>query len=534
MAPIHMQDEFIDDAKDDIPVAGLQGELSLKGRFLFRLGRLLDAELVVPETKGSQTVHIYIKPLVGSASRNTGYDKRLRDFTEDLQCTLVDLARATTGPEREQASRDQWDVILLYVSQNTEKTVGMLQQIFESYRDRFGALVLQTLGLDDVDEKGSSLDTELADLVIRLHQLARGYEGSIKAQNDLIEFAWNLPHRCPDLAVQLRCLLGSTFSTQLYRLVGDLGQPLRTHHTLIRAATSFDIFQTLKFHLGSPPVPSCRAVNSPRKNPPTRQQQSQPLQHHRIASPTHILNPSRKNIMDIIRPYLPKEDRMLGITRLQPEQKQAAALLIGSVLSGLPVPVGSEAYYQFGFVTCRNESEESTLSRYYRQFLDTTLHPTIVFKSIVKALEFGTLTGLLRNKGPQDMEKSFPSLQQFLNSRPEERPSIHRLVQFIRDNTNDEPMPCLRRDYGFKFCSQREHVTKLKALYTMILDRTEAIKLHNACQSGELREFAMAVLGYVDQPMRRLLQNDYPHPAIGFDNSMGLENYVKPLFKRTK
>lgn len=237
--------------------------------------------------------------------------------------------------------------------------------------------------------------------------------------------------------------------------------------------------------------------------------------------------------MDIIRPYLPEEDRGLGIVRLQPAQKRATALLIGSVFSNMRVPVGSEAYYWFGFVTCHNTEEERALSRYYRQFLETTLDPTVVFKSIVKALEFDTLTGLLRNKGRQDLGKSFPLLHGFLSGPPEEHLSVYRLIQFIRDIDNDEPVPCLKRDYGFKFCTQREHVTTLKGLYTMVLDRAEPTRLHSACQFGRLWEFTREILGYVDPSMRRLLQNDYPHPAIGFDNSQGLKTYMMPLFKRT-
>ncbi|KAF1364039.1 hypothetical protein EJ07DRAFT_71736, partial [Lizonia empirigonia] len=221
------------------------------------------------------------------------------------------------------------------------------------------------------------------------------------------------------------------------------------------------------------------------------------------------------------------------IVRLQPAQKQTAALLIGSVLSDMRVPVGSEAYYQFGFVTCRNEEEERALSRLFRQFLETTTEPTIVFQGIIKALEFGTLAELLCKKVRQDLKKSFPSLHQFLHGPPEERPSVHRLIQFIRDAENDEPVPCLKRDYGFRFCTQREHVMALKSIYAMVLDRVESVRLHDACRFGRLLEFAIVTLGYVNPRMRRLLQNDYSHPAVGFDNSQGLETYMAPLFKRT-
>ena len=237
--------------------------------------------------------------------------------------------------------------------------------------------------------------------------------------------------------------------------------------------------------------------------------------------------------MDTTRSYLPEEDRGLSLFRLQPAAKQAAALLIGCVLNDTPVPPGSDTYHVFGFATCRTGAEEHGLCDFYRQLLDTSLDPTIVFGGMVKAVELSTLTGLLHNRGVQNLKKSHPSLNRFLTLTPEDRPSVFRLVQFIRDSDNDEPLPCLKRDYGFKFCTQREHVARLKALYTKVLEESDPLKLHNACIHGRLLHFVIKILAWVDHPMRRLLQNDYPQPFVGFDNARGLELYMIPLFKRS-
>lgn len=237
--------------------------------------------------------------------------------------------------------------------------------------------------------------------------------------------------------------------------------------------------------------------------------------------------------MDTIRCYLPEEDRGLGLLRLQPASKQAAALLIGCLLHNVPVPPGSDTYYFFGFTTCRTKEEEGDLADYYRQLLKTSVEPTIVFASIIKALEHGTLPGLLRNKTGHNLDNYFPTLQQFLAAQPEKRFSVHRLVQFIRDEDNDEPLACLKRDFGFKFCTQREHVIKLKALYTRIIDKAGPGRLHYACTFGRLLDHAINTLGFIDPSMRRLLQNDYPNPSVGYDKSQGLEKYMVPLFKRS-
>ena len=418
------------------------------------------------------------------------------------------------------------------MSRDIDETVNEVKELFQRYHKKFDAVVTQVLGVNNVDEDGSSLDTELGDRIIWLQQLARAYDGSIKQQNELIEFAWSLIHRCPALDVRLKSFLGSTFSNVLYNHICRLSYSKSTHHSLVRAAVTFAVFRTVHILLRSPPVLSPKAVTLPPKVAPTVQQ-PQALQLRKSPSPARYSTPPRGNIMDTIRPYLPEEDRGLSLFRLQPATKQAAALLIGCVLNDTPVPPGSDTYHVFGFATCRTGAEEHGLCDFYRQLLDTTLDPTVVFGSIVKAVELGTLTGLLHNRVVQNLNKSHPSLNRFLNLAPEDRPSVFRLVQFIRDSDNDEPLPCLKRDYGFKFCTQREHVARLKALYTKVLEESDPLKLHNACIHGRLLHFVIKILGWVDHPMRRLLQNDYPQPFVGFDNARGLELYMIPLFKRS-
>lgn len=418
-------------------------------------------------------------------------------------------------------------------------TIMNLREIFDDHKSKYEALVTQILGLDDADESGSSLDTNLGDLIVRLQQLASGYSGTVKQQNELVGFAWNLLQHCPASDVRLRSLLGSVFSNKMYQIICKLSHPLNSHHTFFRIASSFPVFRTVSMHIGSPPPPTRKASSGPlRISTPPEQPQS--LQLRKAASsprtptpPQRHLTPPQGTMMDTIRSYLPEEDRGLHLLKLQPLSKQATALLIGCLLHDIPLPPGSDTYYIFGFSTCLNGKHVQELADHYRQLLDTTLAPTTVFQGIVKALEHGTLAGLLRNKGRHDLDKTFPVLTQFLTTQPEKRFSVHRLIQFLRDEDNDEPLPCLRRDYGFAFCTQREDVTKLKALYVKVIDKAGPGKLHYACTFGRLLDHAISTLGFVDLPMRRLLQNDYPSPTVGYDNSQGLENYRMPLFKRS-
>jgi hypothetical protein len=405
-----------------------------------------------------------------------------------------------------------------------------LQQTFNDHKRKYEAVVTQIMGLDNVDEFGSSLDTDLGDLIVTLQQLANSYDSSMRQQNKLIEFSWDLLQHCPAADVRFRSLLGSVFSKKLYDIVCQLSHPLSTHYTLVRTASTFLVFRAVNIHLGSPP-PARRVISSPLKisSPP---QQLQTLQLRRSSPPPRNITPPQGTMMDTIRRYLPEEDRGLGLLRLQPASKQAAALLIGCVQHYVLVPPGSDTYYLFGFTTCRTKKEEDDLADYYRQLLRTSVEPTIVFASINKALEHGTLSGLLRNKAGQKLDKHFPTLQQFLAAPLEKRFSVHRLVQFVRDEDNDEPLPCLKRDYGFNFCTQREHVGKLKSLYVKIIDKAVPGRLHYACTFGRLLDHAIGTLGSVEPSMRRLLQNDYPNPFIGYENMQGLEKYTMPLFKR--
>ena len=389
-----------------------------------------------------------------------------------------------------------WDLILVHVSPGIHDTITKLRDTFDNNAKKFDAVVTQICGLDDVDEFGSSLDFDLGDLVITLQQLATSYTGTVKQHNELVEFACDLLQH-PGMDVRLRCLLGSVFSNSLYDVICALSHPLHTHHTLVRAAAVFPGFRTVSIHMGSPPTLARKAISSPLKTS-TPPQQSQSVQFHRVASsprtptpPQRHLTPPQGSMMDTIWSYLPEEDRGVNLFRLQPASKQVAALLIGCLQHGVPVPPGSDTYYLFGFTTCRNKKEEGDLADYYRQLLKTNIERTIVFTSINKALEHSTLAGLLRNKAGPNLDKYFPALQQFLAAQPEKRFSAHRLVQFIRDEDNDEPLPCLKRDYGFGLCTQREHVTKLKALYGKVIDKAGPGKLHYACTFGRLLEHAV-------------------------------------------
>ena len=97
MAPMIMQDELIDDSTNVVPAAGLNCSLSLQDRFKYRLGRMLGKPVAVIESEDSSTISIYIGPVMRSAQATFSYAERTRKFTEDLQCSLRDIANSSNG-----------------------------------------------------------------------------------------------------------------------------------------------------------------------------------------------------------------------------------------------------------------------------------------------------------------------------------------------------------------------------------------------------------------------------------------------------
>jgi hypothetical protein len=100
MATRVFDDELIDDSVDETLIVGLKEPLSLKKRFLYRLGDLLGTKVEVFET--DNVLVVYISPCsVPHNKRQAGAVKNrnssLRQFSIDLQKTLSKLVRSENG-----------------------------------------------------------------------------------------------------------------------------------------------------------------------------------------------------------------------------------------------------------------------------------------------------------------------------------------------------------------------------------------------------------------------------------------------------
>lgn len=275
----------------------------------------------------------------------------------------------------------------------------------------------------------------------------------------------------------------------------------------------------------TPPLSPQPRPQSPQEEAPLKQQ-SEPGQAPSTAA-------GESDTLATVRPYLAAEDKALSLAQFQPKSKQETVQLADTVLRRQLLPTWCDAWYSFGFVTTQSEEEERQLGGLYAAILREAKTPTAIFREMLQALETHTLVRLFDIKEYGHFRQLFPQLEHFLRTPTEKLSSVWRLKHYLRIDRYTEPAPVLKRDYGYQFCKQHQEVALLNDIYTHILAKSSPKELHGAAIHGRIAEFAQQKGVYVERKHRRLLQNDYGHPSIGFDNGDGLEKHRLPLFKRT-
>jgi hypothetical protein len=486
------------------------------------------------------------------------------------------------GSQCEEAEEDLWDSILIYSYSNVDHIVQSISRAFSDNKETFDEVLTRWFGIDDVDEKGSQVDHELGVYLISLHQKTYSYDKSLRQLHNLIHFAANMTRDVLHLQIRLRCLIRKgKFAKELYHLICTLGFPERAYNTYFQAAKTSPTFTHIDFHLipnaCSPKrvhfePPQCKTTTNAayslatsttktstiRKESTTAktsstcsnnntnvvsrttlQIQAPKLQRltEREQQPANLTHPNlaanqQNDALNLVRPFLARQDRSPSVVQIQPASERDTVQLIGTVLRGNLLPMSANSWYTFGFVTTQNVEEERRLGGLYAALLKDARDPTSIFREITTAMETNTVIKLFDIKGYGHFREVFPRLEAFLTAPPAKRSSVWRLKQFIHDEANTEPLPCLQRDYGFKFCKQREEVQLLKGIYARVLDKVKPRELHEACVHGALYQFAVQKGVHVDLKYKRLMQNDYPAPSVGFDNDEGLAAYSGRMFRK--
>lgn len=462
-----------------------------------------------------------------------------------------------SGPQHvlQIACDDLWDVILIFNRSKIETIVQKLQKTLQNYQETFDDLVTRMFGIDDPEYKDQLLDRELGDRIISLSLRINSYDRSMKELSALVHLASETTRVLLHLQERLRSILEKTrLADKLYELICALGFPERVHSTMVRSARASQSFENVKFHLrpSSPgkavsfaiPIESSTQPNA--KKPLSPQRQEKPKRRCYIENeitipavtptlPFHHPQPAISSLgplMTAVQVYLAREDKGLALVRLQPAAKQETTQLIGTILQGKLLPMRASAWHAFGFVTTKDKDQEQRLSGLYKALLREADNSGVIFHELQTALEKNTLVTLFDKHGYGHFRQLFPCLESFLTTPPQQRSTIWRLRQFLKDPTDDEPPACLQRDYGFRYCRQREEVLRLKGIYTLMLRKLGPKDLHIACIHGRLFETAVKERVEIDPKDKRFLNNDYGSPFLGLDNEGGLEPYLGSFYRR--
>ncbi|KAF2734010.1 hypothetical protein EJ04DRAFT_512779 [Polyplosphaeria fusca] len=152
---------------------------------------------------------------------------------------------------------------------------------------------------------------------------------------------------------------------------------------------------------------------------------------------------------------------------------------------------------------------------------------------MAKALEENTLIQLLDRCGWSDFRRQLPRLEVFLATDPIRRPSVYRLVQFLRTGSTN-PIPCLGRDYGYKNCYNRDQVKRLNVVYSHILKDCSPQELHAECIQGTLRQFATEMGAKIEEKDLRLFETVARFSGGGYDDDRSSTSLNRGgLFRRS-
>ncbi|KAI4651136.1 uncharacterized protein J4E79_009335 [Alternaria viburni] len=541
------EEDMFDDATGAVPTKGLGTPLSLKDRTLRRLSKMLGAEATVQNVPTENGIHILLSRSQDSVRSSVLLDEQLRKHVRELEVSLKSIAQGP-GQLCNDACEDLWEIILVSNYGKADLVIQALQKLFKHNQGTFDHLVTRMFGIDDIDSKGSKLDRELGDHIIIMAQHVNGFDGSMKEWNTLIRFAATMTKTLSNLRDRMKYIVEkSAFADKLFGLICQLGFPERVYATLVRSARASQKFRNVTFHLG-PPSPaktvsfaSPLVTATPRstivRSSPSKEKSKQVLRYEATADATATTAPAFLSFLppppSAVQRYLPRKDRNLALSRLEPAEKQMTAQLADTVLKGNLLSTQTAVWYNFGFVTAKDEDQERQLAGLYAKLLKEADDPEATFCELQTALKTNSIVSVFDKYNYAQFRELFPCLDTFLTTPPHKRSTVWRLRQFILDPSDDEPPPCLQRDYGFKYCRQREEVLRLKEIHTNALEKMGPKSLHESCVNGRLYENAVREGVVVAGKDKRFLANDYPSPFVGLDSPRGLEPYLGRFYKQS-
>lgn len=231
------------------------------------------------------------------------------------------------------------------------------------------------------------------------------------------------------------------------------------------------------------------------------------------------------NFYEKAKPYLDPEDLEIIPADLKPDAKRDSYTLLAGILNRASPNPRQTNFYSFGFVTCRDHNEESTLLSLYKLLLTNSdgshfyefynsrrrITQPVSFTEFWKAFESHKLIQLMDSRDLKTFRSRLPFLEGFLSSDPSGlRPSVWSLKQFLEINDPVEYPPdgAVSLDYGFMNCKTFEDTCTLMEIYGTVLKAASPQDLHKACIKGNLYRFVGKYTA-TEKRWRSLLRNVY-------------------------
>ncbi|KAF2640898.1 hypothetical protein P280DRAFT_549681 [Massarina eburnea CBS 473.64] len=519
-------DDLPEDSTEANFVAGGQAIVNLTTRFLTRLAAVACGRqdwnaptlVLIRQDQARKTVALWIAR-EGAVQAGNGV---LWHQLADLLTRIHDWSMPT----------DQlWYFILDCFRGRLASYVKAMRPLLEQCSEILDDLTTQNFGI--LNEPESKSDIEVGDRLTRLrsHVCATPVEKLDRnAYIAIIRTAFEL-HGLPYIKDRLRPILGSMFARKLFRYIQLLAYPRRCFNTAVRTTRTLETFSKVTIRTG---YPSFKPITASPPPPPNTSSPSiifEKCKHKQAfqasAPPTVDLT---TKLLNRARIYLPPSDHHLSYRELLPADKRATFLLAAVLLDKQNPDPEWDSYHLFGYSACSNEHEVQLLGGLLSQILTQSGNKVAVFDGLWRAVSNNSLASFLDSQGWSSFRSHIPYLDGFLRTRPKDRESVWRLLQFTRTSSTD-PIPCLIRDYGFQFCRTREEVVALRNIYAVVLAGLRPLLLHHACVSGQLLEAVLSTGVTVRGKQRRWFGNRNEGVGVGYEGLGSGTLFGKGLFR---
>jgi hypothetical protein len=117
-----------------------------------------------------------------------------------------------------------WAALLAYVAAKTVVTVTDLRDSFRKNYKIMNDFLGLNFGLDDINPKGSDLDSALAQSMLSFyHDILAFDDSSFDGRACLVQKAWDMVGDDDEFLVRLKQLVGRTLAKVWHPLIHDLG-----------------------------------------------------------------------------------------------------------------------------------------------------------------------------------------------------------------------------------------------------------------------------------------------------------------------